>query len=414
MCNNVIKTDEGLTFACRSCDECISARRFDWVSRAMAERATSRFALSVTLTYGNETQFQRDGAAAFRYSDIQKFLKQFRNQALRVHNCEHAVSYICAGEQGERNGRCHWHIVIFSDIDPVLIGDFTRPSGLVTDRSQMVTNMTQKAIRLNWSIWPHGFVALQEADEGGMHYAISYALKDQFSGDKANGHKRQAKSETFATGLFRMSKKPPIGWQFLSELLHSLGQSGQVLPKPHVKVPDLSGYWYPRGAMRRYLLTGLYNINQKVREERGRDAPQWSSLLAFCQNSDKDMEILNGQAEQETFEDIAREINARVAFAAREKQLRQTRRRCGSTLPCSNCLLHHSTGFAFRDLAIERYETPHGEIFRYQENDLKGNRLADHQSDGACKGVNSLCYLKDSQTVREAFPYSVGRKYKGC
>lgn len=413
MCTNVITTDEGLSFACRSCDACISARRFDWVSRAMAERATSRYVLSVTLTYGNETQFQRDGAAAFRYSDIQKFLKQYRNVSLRVHNCEQAVSYICAGEQGERNGRCHWHIVLFSDIDPVIVGNFTRQSGPVTDRSQMVTTKGQAAIRLHWDIWPHGFVTLQEADEGGMHYAISYALKDQFSGDKAEGHKRHSKSETFATGLFRMSKKPPIGWQFLSELLHSLDQSGQVLPKPHIKVPDLTGFWYPRGAMRRYFLTGLYNINQKVRETKGRDAPQWSSLLAFCQNSDKDMEILNGEAEQETFEDIAREINSRVQFANSQKRRAETRRRCGSTAPCSECIALLDTGSALSNLGIERHQTPHGEIYRYIKEDPKGHRLAGDQSDCAAKGVNPFCYIKDGQTVREAFPYSVGRKTKG-
>ena len=76
MCQFPMQKD-GVEFACGRCNACIYARKMDWVSRAMAERATMPHTMSITLTYANETDWQRDGASMFRYGDVSIFLNVF-------------------------------------------------------------------------------------------------------------------------------------------------------------------------------------------------------------------------------------------------------------------------------------------------------------------------------------------------
>ena len=123
MCSNPI-TANNVTFACRKCNDCLTTRKNGWVARAMAEKATSAHTYSVTLTYGSDTQEKRDGAAAFRYSDVYYFLKRLRDRAKYKFGKEAYVRFLCAGELGSQNGRCHWHIVLYSNFDIASLGSF--------------------------------------------------------------------------------------------------------------------------------------------------------------------------------------------------------------------------------------------------------------------------------------------------
>ena len=182
MCSDPI-TQDGNTFACRTCDECVSTRRHGWVSRAMAEKAVYPYAACVTLTYSDETQHGRDGAAMFAYADIRLFLAFLRRsaayEAKKCHwNVKPLVRFLCAGEQGDRNGRCHWHLILFTNFDLSRIGKFTLNGKQISDRRDMLTIGKRKR-RLNWTLWKHGFMTLQEPDQAGMAYVLSYCLKDQ-------------------------------------------------------------------------------------------------------------------------------------------------------------------------------------------------------------------------------------------
>lgn len=407
-------TKDGRKFACRRCDECIATRRHDWVSRAMAERSMSRETFAVTLTYADDTQYQRDGAAMFRYADIKLFLANLRRAIEYRTGQTAAVRFIAAGEQGDREGRCHWHMLLFSAVDLLSLGTFEAPWGVVTRRQDIISPFGKPPRRRRWSMWPHGLVVVQEPDEDGITYAVTYALKDQFTAEKSEGTMREAKVETFATGMFKMSKRPPIGAPFIDELLVKLRAEGNVLPAVRVSVPDSKMYWAPSGTLRKRLLAGMKAINDECHERHGRPAPQWNSLVASCKDRLGDMEILaHGQEEEDDdFEEIGRSIRKRAAEQAREQRRKTLARTCGSSIPCTKCL--NALGVdELQKIGVERYEAPSAANpfavgYRFA-GDETAARLVRAQSDRAAGGVNALCGLNGTAIIRDAFPRSARR-----
>ena len=350
MCTRPITLD-GNTFACRSCDACIASRRSGWIARAMAEKSIWPYTLCLALTYGEDTQASRDAASLFNYADVSAFLKRLRQAMFRIDPTSR-LKFICAGEQGDRNGRVHWHLILYSDLDLTSVGSFSRLSGPVTDRSKMLSThgVGGKKVRLHWTLWakdesPIGFVTLQEPDQGGMSYVLSYCLKDQFTQSKSFGTARSGKVENFATGLFRMSKRPPVGHVWLMRKMEALDASGSVLPSLNLKVPEMSGYWYPSGISRATLLWGFQAINQRSRWYLGRNSPQWSSLLSSLADNPVDLDILEPKHDKETFEEFAAKLHAKQAERVEGWRHAEIRSTCGGHLPCDTCLATFTEGF---------------------------------------------------------------------
>lgn len=404
MCSSPL-TKDGNTFSCNRCDDCIAARRVDWTARAMAERAISPYTALLCLTYGNDTQEQRDGARMFRYADIQILLANIRRQIAYHHGLTNAVRFICAGEQGSRHGRCHWHIIIYSAVPLCSLGVYTGPSGAVVPADRVTTtgNVTR---RLRWSLWPHGLMTSQEPDQGGMAYALKYALKDQFAADKSAGTGRFTKSDAYATGFFRMSKRPPIGWGYLEQRLADWEEAGNVPPSLLLSIPDAKLRWYPRGATRRWLLDSLRQLNDRIKDRTGANAPQWSSLLAHCKDNPSDMEILQHGEESEAEESEELILAKKARYQRDESERAQYARRCGSTVACSACL--RALGLErLAERGVEVIEQDDGAVaFRYA-GDQTSDRLAGHQRDGKGGGINALCGLKESARLRSIFVASL-------
>lgn len=399
MCTDPQEKD-GNTFACRRCDECIATRRHGWVARAMAERSMWKYALCIALTYSDDSEHSRDAAKFFQYSDVRDFIKRLAS-ACRRKDKTARVKFLCAGEQGDRNGRCHWHLIIYSDLDLTQIGHVYLRSGLVTERSKMMTVGKRKR-RLNWSLWPYGFVTFQEPDQGGMSYVLSYCLKDQFTHEKTYGTMREAKTENFATGLFRMSKRPAIGETFVFAKLEALDAKGSVLPSLQVKIPDFGGYWHPTSTLREKLLWGLRAINTRVNWTTGRDAPQWSTLLANSQENPKDMEALIGpQKDEENEVSDETEFARRGRETAERQRIGQMVRTCGGLLPCTNCL-HEIPDAELRRLGVERQWPSDGSEWTYEP--LAGfNPIADRQKRPLGQ-INPYCQRRGSKLAKRAFP----------
>lgn len=332
MCTRPIEID-GNTFACRNCDACIATRRAGWVARAMAEKAMHPYALSLTLTYDDSTPENRDAAAMFCYADVQAFLKRLRRAAQYLQPGAY-IRFICAGEQGDRNGRCHWHLVLFSNVDLTSLGKFRRRGHFVSHKRDLLSDGKRKR-RLNWSLWGHGFVTVQEADESAMQYVLSYCLKDQFTVQKSTGTGREAKAENFATGLFRMSKRPAIGEAWLVKKMERLDAQGAVLPSLNLSVPGLSGYWQPNGGFRKKLLWYLVALKTRVLWAMGRVPPQWPALLASCQDNSADLEVLLGKEEKPDFAEVARKVDRRLENLA---NYREERRKYTGPCCCPACL----------------------------------------------------------------------------
>jgi hypothetical protein len=408
MCSNPItfrKPSDGqeAIVACRVCDACIATRRHGWVARAMAEKATSKFTLCLALTYDNSTQENRDASAMFAYSDINGFLKRLRSAARHAFGAS-SIRFLCAGEQGDRNGRCHWHMIIFSDVDILKLGVISLRGSVLTDSADLMTIGKRKR-RCSWSIWGKGFVTFQEPDQGGMNYVLSYCLKDQFTVEKSRGTARESKAENFATGLFRMSKYPPIGDVWLMRKLEGLLATGSVLPSLNLVIPDFRGFWYPSGLFREKLIWGLVALNKRVLWSTGANAPQWSSLLASCSENQNDLEILNAPQQKPESSDDFQSLENEFSFRTRETVRRQVNgefiRRCGNSLPCWDCL--HQLDFdTLFGLGLERFEDEKG-VWQYRP--LKGAIAS-----SPARGINPYCYKRGSKAARFAFPDS-GRSF---
>lgn len=399
MCSSP-KEKDGNTFACRSCDECVATRRHGWVARAMAEKTDHKHTVCLTLTYSDETQASRDAAAMFCYADVQAFLKRLRD-ALRRSGCKSGVRFLCAGEQGDRYGRCHWHLILFSNTDLTTIGKFRLRGHFVTHRRDMITEGKRKR-RLNWSLWEHGFVTVQEPSQAGMNYVLSYCLKDQFTEEKSRGTMREAKSENFATGLFRMSKYPAIGENFLMRKLEALEASGSVLPSLKIKIPEFGGYWQPNGLFRKKLLWGLNALNKRSLWAKGVPAPQWPALLSSCADNETDLGVLNGQPRDEGEESFELEYSKRQRYLADEKRRAKTRRLCGAEVACDTCL-NFVEGRELAGYGLERFEDEDG-WWQYRSTPGHDSIHQRRQRDG--NGVNPLCGKRGTLAIRDAFPRS--------
>lgn len=329
------ETGEEITFACRTCDDCLAARKGDWVARAMAETATSAHTFVITLTYRNGHNEKPLGARAFRYRDVQLYLKALRASALRKYGDGVEIRYIVAGERGSQKNRVHWHMILWASHDLRKLGkwfDFW-----------MAPIVGPRPTRMDhWTLWPHGHVVTDVADQQTMAYILKYCLKDMFNIEKSRDTKRHHKAENHGASMFRMSKKPPIGLRFLEGKIERLRELCAVPPRTEIAIPGYSGgkgYWWPRGLMREVWLTALREINKTHRERFGRNCPQWSTLLASVEQNEKDLEVLNGLEEEaaESPKEFEEELRAKQRLATLNFAVERRRAECGRIGICAQC-----------------------------------------------------------------------------
>lgn len=308
----------GYTVACNRCDKCVGRRVHSWCARAMMEREVMGNALVVALTYSEDTEHSRRSALMFDYKDVQDFLKNLRRQVDYHLGRRSAVSFIAAGEMGERFGRCHWHVVLFSEVDLLQVGRWSAPWGPVEDASEIITPPGGQPRRRGWSMWKHGFCTVQEPDYGGMRYALAYALKDQFNVLNSFGTMREAGSEVFGTGYLVMSKKPPIGARWIDAYVERCRASGVVPPTKQLSVDGLTRPFWPSGLLADRLLAGLASVNAEIVEKTGANAAGWSSLLHEVRDNDNDLEIM-GVLGVEEIEGKPREKDALFGLRLEDK-----------------------------------------------------------------------------------------------
>ena len=399
MCSQPPSID-GQLVACRHCNDCLKARKNGWVARCMAERSTSEHTYSITLTYNNETQENRDGSKVFRYKDVSNLLKRLRRQAAYHYGKNAYVRFVCAGENGDKKGRVHWHVLFFSNVPLIQLGKwhFFKNRMPVTEYEAKISRGKQK-IRLVWSLWTHGLVFVQEPDQGGIAYAISYAMKDQFNIQNSKGTAREAKAENHSAGYFMQSRNPPIGWEFIRRKLADLYLQGTVPVSMKINIPEYSGYLHPTNTIRDMMLKRIYIMNQLIQAETGRSAPHFNTLLNSVAEQEKDWEyLINGEEnpeEDEDQEEWERSILLRTKEIRREAQDRDTRTRCGKTIPCQRCV---------NSLSDEAFQQ--AQKYAASEQALYGSiDKADfaRRSNPKC---NPFCNYRDEHSIARAFPKS--------
>lgn len=89
---------------CSRCLNCRIWRERSWVLRQLLEQSSSSHSYFLTLTYSEPNR-----PGILQYDHAQKFLKRLRKLLP-----PETVRYFCVGEYGEKHGREHWHLNIFS------------------------------------------------------------------------------------------------------------------------------------------------------------------------------------------------------------------------------------------------------------------------------------------------------------
>lgn len=210
---------------CRNCTGCREYRLNDYVGRCLAEQVHTGRAVAVTLTYGT-----LDPHADFLvYRDVQLLLKRMRKAGYKVR-------YIVAGEHGSKKGRAHWHMILFLNGDKLEIlnadGNPVHINPHGTEKKDVVNE--------HWPLWSRGQLPyhgpllpdqerpifhdyighchFQPADRRGFRYLLKYILKDT--------------TEEHRASHFALSKKPLLGFQYLSNLATSYAKAGHLPASP--------------------------------------------------------------------------------------------------------------------------------------------------------------------------------------
>lgn len=213
--------------ACRKCWRCKKNRVNDYTARALAEAATSKATLALTLTYA-----PRDDLAdkLLHPRHFQLFMKMLRRSG-------HKVRYLVAGEYGDLRGRTHFHVLLFfSHIAPKRASTVPayRPEHLLSpEQSRPLSAQLPQQQNSHIREWPHGHVfADWSADERAIRYVCKYLL-----------------SEDKNRAWFSLSKKPALGAAWFAQKA-AIAKGLGVLPSSFNYLP-------PGGSKDRpYMMTG--------------------------------------------------------------------------------------------------------------------------------------------------------------
>lgn len=198
---------EPVLIPCRHCWQCRRNMVENWVGRNLAEAQTASGSYAVTFTYGRDWDGRSDHiqSAQLMYSDMQKLLKRLRFAGYKVR-------YIIAGEYGSALGRAHWHTVLhfYGKTPPTWDGQHLSWSQEKWDRvgGIHIPEWSQDGM-------PLGFVHIKRASYAHVRYALKYLLKEQYDPNKQN--------------VFHMSRKPPLGYQYFTELAAETAAAGIAL-----------------------------------------------------------------------------------------------------------------------------------------------------------------------------------------
>lgn len=101
-------------YPCGKCSSCLARKRNEWSIRSQFQSESAAGVFFGLLTYSDscahEVVDEETGEVNYslEFSDVQKCFKRFRKNH-GVYN----VSYLVAGEYGEKNHRPHWHLLLF-------------------------------------------------------------------------------------------------------------------------------------------------------------------------------------------------------------------------------------------------------------------------------------------------------------
>ena len=158
----------------------------EWSIRAVHEAQLHTENCFVTLTYDDD-HLPSDNSVSVR--DFQLFMKRLRKE---LAYCDRKVRYLACGEYGERNGRPHYHLLLFGFC----------PSDLV-DFSGFGVGHVYTSMLLS-RLWPFGFHSVGSVTEQSAAYVARYTVK---KAKTLNGVREDGRTPEFIVS----SRRPGLG-----------------------------------------------------------------------------------------------------------------------------------------------------------------------------------------------------------
>ena len=162
--NDAIKQNDHIPFNCGKCIACRKRQSLELARRCVLHASLYQQNCFLTLTYENEYV----GDNKITYSDIQKFKKR-----LREHVAPKKIEIFNVHEYG-KNGRKHWHLVVFNH-------DFNDKK--VRTEKESGTLFTSQTLQ---KLWPFGHSTIGAVTEASAMYQAQYTQKDLKNGNLNN------------------------------------------------------------------------------------------------------------------------------------------------------------------------------------------------------------------------------------
>lgn len=257
-------TGAPITVACGRCQGCRTARAESWAVRISHEASLHTKNVFLTLTY-DDNYLPDDYSISIR--EIQLFLKKLRKNLQSkyekgvIPRCDTKIRYFAVGEYGDKNGRPHYHLILFN----------YSPDDLQISRQTKQGHYCYTSREIS-KIWPYGLHEIGSVTKQSAGYVARYSFK-KIGGTFAADHYKRLHPLTgeivdvhpeFAT----MSTHPGIGLGWFKKY------EGDVFPHDFVildgrkaPVPE----YYKKQLRGRSLSDGLlerddfYEIGQKRR-----------------------------------------------------------------------------------------------------------------------------------------------------
>lgn len=187
---------------CGKCAACRARKANEWIIRLSQEEKHSRSVYFVTLTYSDaHLPITKDGEQTLVKSDLQDFINLLRQYA--------PFRYYGIGEYGDKGERPHYHLIIFN-FNPI-VNPATNQIVYYKNWDKITSQMLISKVdteAIIYKAWKKGMVQVQPLEGGAIRYVSNYTVDLTVRSSNSNQQK------IFAL----MSKRPPIGYQYYTNL----------------------------------------------------------------------------------------------------------------------------------------------------------------------------------------------------
>ena len=193
----------GFNLPCGQCIGCRLNYSRQWAIRCVHEAQMHEENCFITLTFNDEALNSRKNPQSLDVEEFQKFMKRLRKKVGKK------VRFFHCGEYGEKNGRPHYHALLFG---------YDFPDKKLWSKRDDVMLYTSQQLQ---DLWPHGFVTIGNMNFHTAAYVARYIMKKQ-TGENSEEHYTRwdpltGEGSQIKPEYCTMSRRPGIGATWLEK-----------------------------------------------------------------------------------------------------------------------------------------------------------------------------------------------------